>query len=139
MVADLRTQVYAHVIRQDPTFFEVTKTGEVLSRLTTDTTLVQSISGVGISIALRSSIMLLISIGGVLYTSPKLTMIILLLVPAVIGPIIWIARKVRKLSRTAQDKVADSSGMANESLNAIETVQAFTLEPLAKLSLSAMQ
>ncbi len=130
VVADLRKQVYAHVIRQDPAFFEVTKTGEVLSRLTTDTTLVQSISGVGISIALRSSIMLLISIGGVLYTSPKLTAIILLLVPAVIGPIIWIARKVRKLSRTAQDKIADSSGMASETLNAIETVQAFTLEPL---------
>ena len=130
VVADLRMKVYDHVLRQDPTFFEVTKTGEVLSRLTTDTTLVQSISGVGISIALRSSIMLIISIGGVLYTSPKLTMIILLLVPAVIGPIIWIARKVRKLSRTAQDKVADSSGMASESLNAIETVQAFTLEPL---------
>lgn len=130
VVADLRKKVYEHVIRQDPTFFEITKTGEVLSRLTTDTTLVQSISGVGISIALRSSIMLVISIGGVLYTSPKLTMIILLLVPAVIGPIIWIARKVRKLSRTAQDKVADSSGMANETLNAIETVQAFTLEPL---------
>ena len=130
VVADLRKKVYEHVIRQDPTFFEVTKTGEVLSRLTTDTTLVQSISGVGISIALRSSIMLIISIGGVLWTSPKLTMIILLLVPAVIGPIIWIARKVRKLSRTAQDKVADSSGMANETLNAIETVQAFTLEKL---------
>ncbi len=130
VVADLRKKVYEHVIRQDPTFFEVTKTGEVLSRLTTDTTLVQSISGVGISIALRSTIMLIISIAGVLWTSPKLTMIILLLVPAVIGPIIWIARKVRKLSRTAQDKVADSSGMANETLNAIETVQAFTLEPL---------
>jgi len=130
VVADLRKKVYDHVIRQDPTFFEVTKTGEVLSRLTTDTTLVQSISGVGISIALRSSIMLLISIGGVLYTSPKLTMIILLLVPAVVGPIIWIARKVRKLSRTSQDRVADSSGMANETLNAIETVQAYTLEPL---------
>ncbi|MBT8422291.1 MAG: ATP-binding cassette domain-containing protein [Gammaproteobacteria bacterium] len=130
VVADLRKRVYEHVIRQDPTFFEVTKTGEVLSRLTTDTTLVQSISGVGISIALRSSIMLIISIAGVLYTSPKLTMIILLLVPAVIIPIIWIARKVRKLSRTAQDRVADSSGMANETLNAIETVQAFTLEPL---------
>ena len=130
VVADIRKKVYDHVIRQDPAFFEVTKTGEVLSRLTTDTTLVQSISGVGISIALRSSIMLVISVAGVLYTSPKLTAIILLLVPAVIIPIIWIARKVRKLSRTAQDKVADSSGMASEALNAIETVQAFTLEPL---------
>jgi ATP-binding cassette subfamily B protein len=130
VVADIREKVYAHVIRMDPTFFEITKTGEVLSRLTTDTTLVQSISGVGISIALRSSIMLIISLVGILYTSPALTAMILLLVPAVIVPIIWIARKVRSLSRTAQDKVADSSGMANETLNAIETVQAFTLEPL---------
>ena len=130
VVADLRSKVYAHVIRQDPTFFEVTKTGEILSRLTTDTTLVQSISGVGISIALRSTIMLIVSIIGVLYTSPKLTGMILLLLPAVIIPVLWIARKVRKLSRTAQDKVADSSGMANETLNAIEIVQAFTLEPL---------
>jgi ATP-binding cassette subfamily B protein len=130
VVADLRAKVYSHVVRQDPTFFEVTKTGEVLSRLTTDTTLVQSISGVGISIALRSTVMLFISIAGILYTSPRLTAMILLLVPAVIIPVIWIARKVRKLSRTAQDKVADSSGMANETLNAIQTVQAFTLEKL---------
>lgn len=129
VVADIRSEVYARVIRQDPGFFEITKTGEVLSRLTTDTTLVQSITGVGVSIALRSSVTLLISIGGLIYTSPKLTLMILLLVPAVIIPIIWIARKVRKLSRTAQDKVADSSGMANEVLNAIQTVQAFTLEP----------
>jgi ATP-binding cassette subfamily B protein len=130
VVADIRAKVYSHVIRQDPTFFEVTKIGEVLSRLTTDTTLVQSISGVGISIALRSSIMMIISIVGIVYTSPQLTLTILLLVPAVVVPIIWIARKVRTLSRTAQDKIADSSGMANETLNAIETVQAFTLEPL---------
>ena len=129
VVADIRSEVYARVIRQDPQFFEVTKTGEVLSRLTTDTTLVQSITGVGISIALRSSVTLLIAIGGLIYTSPKLTLMILLLVPAVLVPIIWIARKVRTLSRTAQDKVADSSGMANEVLNAIQTVQAFTLEP----------
>ncbi len=130
VVADIRNKVYAHVIRQDPTFFEVTQTGEVLSRLTTDTTLVQSISGVGISIALRSTIMMVISIGGILYTSPSLTLMILLLLPAVVGPVIWIGRKVRNLSRKAQDKIADSSGMANETLNAIQTVQAFTLEPL---------
>jgi ATP-binding cassette subfamily B protein len=130
IVADIREKVYSHVIRQDPTFFEVTQTGEVLSRLTTDTTLVQSISGVGISIALRSSIMLCISIAGILYTSPQLTLVILLLVPAVILPVLWIAKKVRKLSRTAQDRIADSSGMASETLNAIQTVQAFTLENL---------
>jgi ATP-binding cassette subfamily B protein len=130
VVADIRAKVYDHVIRQDPTFFEVTSTGEVLSRLTTDTTLVQSISGVGISIALRSTVMLLISIAGVLYTSPKLTFMILVLVPGVIVPVLWIARKVRTLSRMAQDRVADSAGMANETLNAIQTVQSFTLEKL---------
>jgi ATP-binding cassette subfamily B protein len=137
VVADIRAKVYDHVIRQDPTFFEVTSTGEVLSRLTTDTTLVQSISGVGISIALRSTVMLLISIAGVLYTSPKLTFMILVLVPGVIVPVLWIARKVRVLSRTAQDKVADSAGMANETLNAIQTVQSFTLEKLQSSRFSA--
>ena len=74
--------------------------------------------------------MLIISLAGVIYTSPQLTLMIVLLVPAVVIPVIWIARKVRKFSRTAQDKVADSSGLANETLNAIETIQAFTLEPL---------
>lgn len=138
VVADIRSQVYSHVLRQDPTFFEVTQTGEVLSRLTTDTTLVQSISGVGISIALRSTVTLLIATGGLIYTSPKLTLMIVLLVPAVLVPIIWIARKVRALSRTAQDKVADSSGMANEALNAIQTVQAFTLEPLLSSRFTGM-
>lgn len=130
IVADLRDTVYAHVIRQDPTFFEVTQTGEVLSRLTTDTTLVQSISGVGISIVLRSSIMLVISIAGIIYTSPHLTLMILLLIPTVVGPVLWIARRVRKLSRTAQDRVADSSGIASETLNAIQTVQSYSLESL---------
>lgn len=128
IVADIRGKIYAQVLRQDPSFFEVTQTGEVLSRLTTDTTLVQAISGVGISIALRSTIMLFISLTGIIYTSPSLTLIIVLLIPAVIGPILWLARRVRKLSRSAQDKIAESSGMANEMLNAIETVQAFTLE-----------
>ncbi|MFT6925635.1 MAG: ATP-binding cassette subfamily B protein [Psychromonas sp.] len=130
IVADIREKIYAQVLRQDPSFFEVTQTGEVLSRLTTDTTLVQAISGVGISIALRSTIMLFISLAGIMYTSPSLTLIIVLLIPAVIGPILWLARRVRKLSRSAQDKIAESSGMANEMLNAIETVQAFTLEKI---------
>ena len=130
-MADIRAKVYAHVIRQDPAFFEVTKTGEVLSRLTTDTTLVQSISGVGISIALRSTVMLIISLAGVIYTSPQLTLMIVLLVPAVVIPVIWIARKVRKFSRTAQDKVADSSGLANETLNARVFVTARPDDPPA--------
>ncbi len=130
VVADIRNQVYSHVIRQDPTFFEVTQTGEVLSRLTSDTTLIQSISGAGISIVLRSTVMFIGALTGLLITSPKLASMIFLLVPTAVGPVIWIARKVRKLSRKSQDRLAESSGMANETLNAIQTVQAFTLEQL---------
>ena len=130
VVADIRNQVYSHVIRQDPTFFEVTQTGEVLSRLTSDTTLIQSISGAGISIVLRSTVMFIGALTGLLITSPKLAGMIFLLVPTAVGPVIWIARKVRKLSRKSQDRLAESSGLANETLNAIQTVQAFTLEKL---------
>jgi len=130
VVADIRNKVYSSVIRQDPTFFEVTQTGEVLSRLTSDTTLIQSISGAGISIVLRSMVMFIGALTGLLITSPKLAGMIFLLVPAAVGPVIWIARKVRKLSRSSQDRLAESSGLANETLNAIQTVQAFTLERL---------
>ena len=130
VVADIRNAVYRRVIRMDPTFFEVTRTGEVLSRLTTDTTLVQSISGVSLSIALRATLNL---VGGVIMltlTSAKLTMYILMGVPAVIVPIIIVGRRIRRLSRVSQDRVADTSGLAGETLNAIQTVQAFTLETL---------
>jgi len=130
VVADMRDKVFRHVLRQDPVFFEVTQTGEVLSRLTTDTTLIQTIAGSGISIALRSSAMFIFALAAMLYTSPALTGIILVVVPAAVVPVLWIARKVRKLSRKSQDRLADSSGMANEALNAIQTVQAFTMERL---------
>ena len=130
VVADLRDAVYQHVVRLDPTFFEVTKTGEVLSRLTTDTTLIQSIAGVGISIALRTSLTLIGATIMLTVTSPKLTGMIFLLVPLVIVPIILIGRRVRVLSRASQDRIADSSGLAGETLNAISTVQAFTMERL---------
>lgn len=128
VVADIRSTVYKHVIKMSPTFFEVTRTGEVLSRLTTDTTLVQSVFGAGMSIALRS----LFSVVGCLImlfvTSPKLTLMIILLVPIVVIPIMLYSFKVRKLSRANQDRIADSSSIADESLNAIHVIQAFTLE-----------
>lgn len=130
VVADLRADVYSRVIRMDPTFFEVTRTGEVLSRLTTDTTLVQSIAGVNLSITLRSSIQLVGSLVLLIATSPSLAGMIVLLIPVVIVPLIVVGRKLRNLSRLAQDKVADTSGLAGETLNAIQTVQAFTLESL---------
>lgn len=130
VVADLRSDVYGRVIRMDPTFFEVTRTGEVLSRLTTDTTLVQSIAGVNLSITLRSSIQLVGSLVLLIATSPSLAGMIVLLIPVVIVPLIVVGRKLRTLSRLAQDRVADTSGLAGETLNAIQTVQAFTLERL---------
>ena len=130
VVADIRDAVYRKVVRLDPSFFEVTRTGEVLSRLTTDTTLVQSIAGAGLSIALRSSINLVGALIMLALTSPRLMGWIVLLVPIVIAPLILVGRTVRKLSRVAQDGIADSSGLAGETLNAIQTVQAFTLENL---------
>jgi ATP-binding cassette subfamily B protein len=130
VVADLRSAVYARVIRMDPTFFEVTRTGEVLSRLTTDTTLVQSISGVGLSIALRSSINLVGSLALLAFTNLKLLLLIVVAIPVVLVPVITLGRKLRGLSRSSQDRIADTSGLAGETLNAIQTVQAFTLEAL---------
>jgi ATP-binding cassette, subfamily B, bacterial len=130
VVADLRSAVYRRVVRMDPLFFETTRVGEVLSRLTTDTTLVQAISGVNLSIILRSSLSL---IGGLVMlglTNAKLMGIMLVLIPVVVVPLIVIGRRVRGLSRASQDRIADTSGLAGETLNAIQTVQAFTLEDL---------
>jgi ATP-binding cassette subfamily B protein len=130
VVADLRSDIYRRVIRMDPTFFEVTRTGEVLSRLTTDTTLVQSIAGVNLSITLRSAIQLIGALALLIATSPSLAGLIVLLIPLVLIPLIAVGRRLRKLSRESQDRVADTSGLAGETLNAIQTVQAFTLEKL---------
>jgi len=128
LVADIRSKVYEHVILLSPDFYETTRTGEVLSRLTTDTTLVQSVFGAGISIALRSAVMLIGALIMLCITSPKLTGLLLLLIPVVVLPVIIYGRKVRRLSRASQDRVADSSGLAGESLNAIHIIQAFSLE-----------
>jgi ATP-binding cassette subfamily B protein len=130
VVADIRNAVYANVIRMDPVFFEVTRTGEVLSRLTTDTTLVQSISGSGISIALRTSLALVGGLVMLVLTSPRLAGYTLVGIPMVILPVIVVGRYIRKLSRQSQDRVADTSGLAGETLNAMQTIQSFTLEGL---------
>jgi ATP-binding cassette subfamily B protein len=130
VVADLRSAVYKRVLRMDPAFFEVTKTGEVLSRLTTDTTLIQSLSGIGLSILLRSIVSFFGSLVLLLLTSLKLALIIFALIPTVLLPMLIFGRRVRRLSRASQDRVADTSGLAGETLNAIQTVQAFTLEDL---------
>jgi ATP-binding cassette subfamily B protein len=130
VVADVRAAVYRRVIRMDPLFFENTRVGEVLSRLTTDTTLVQTMSGVSLSIILRSSLSL---VGGLVMlgiTNAMLMGLMLVLIPVTVAPLVIIGRRIRRLSRASQDRIADTSGLAGETLNAIQTVQAFTLEDL---------
>jgi len=128
VVADIRNKVYAHVVTLSPSFYETTRTGEVLSRLTTDTTLVQTVFGAGMSIALRSAVMLTGAFVMLFITSPKLTSLLFLLLPLVVMPVLMYGKKVRRLSRASQDKIADLSGLADEALNSIHIIQAYTLE-----------
>ena len=128
VVTDIRMAVFDRVIGLSPAFFEKIMTGEVLSRITTDTTLIQSVIGSSISIAARNALILLGGMVLMLLTSAKLTSLVLLIVPAVIVPIIVLGRRLRVLSRENQDWIAASSGTASETLLAVQTVQAFTSE-----------
>ncbi len=128
VVADVRAAVYRHVVHQSPEFFESTRTGEVLSRLTTDTTLIQTVVGTSISLALRNTLLFIGGLVMLFVTSPKLTAIILGLLVLVVLPIVLFGRRVRQLSRDSQDRIADASALAGEILNAMPTVQAFTHE-----------
>ena len=128
VIADIRASVYDKVIGMSPAFFEKILTGEVLSRLTTDTTLIQSVIGSSVSVALRNVLMLVGGLIFMLFTSMKLTLSVLLIVPAVIVPILILGRRVRTLSRESQDRIAESSGNASETLLAAQTVQAYTHE-----------
>lgn len=128
VVSDIRQAVYTNVIRLSPTFFEKNMSGDIISRLTTDTSVIQSVVGSTVSVALRNILML---IGGLIMmavTSPKLLGLVLLVVPVVVVPIIILGRKVRRLSGETQDKVAEASARANETIGAVQTVQAFTQE-----------
>ncbi len=134
VVADVRKAVFDRVIGLSPAFFERIMTGEVLSRITTDTTLILSVIGSSISIALRN---LLIFLGGLilmLITSAKLAGMVLLIVPLVVVPILTLGRRLRKLSRQNQDWIAQSSGTASEALLSVQTVQAFTHEDATRLN-----
>jgi ATP-binding cassette, subfamily B, bacterial len=128
VTADIRNAVYKHVVTQSPQFFEITRSGEVLSRLTTDTTLIQAVVGTSISLALRNALLFIGGLAMMFVTSPRLSSIIIVLLVAVVLPIIVFGRRVRRLSRDSQDRIADSSAMAGEILNAMTTVQAFTHE-----------
>ncbi|MGI9490791.1 MAG: ABC transporter transmembrane domain-containing protein [Geminicoccaceae bacterium] len=128
LVADIRKDVYGHVVGLSPSFFELTRTGEVLSRLTADTSVVQSVISSSLSQALRNVLLLIGGLVLLFVTNLKLTLLILVVVPLVVVPIVVIGRRVRLLSRAAQDRIGDLSGHSEETLNAVQTVQAFAQE-----------
>ena len=128
VTADLRNAVYSHVLHQSPEFFETTQTGEVLSRLSADTTLVQTVVGSSLSMGLRNLVMGIGALGILVWTNPVVMLQVLIVLVLIIVPSIWFGRRVRKLSRASQDRVADSSAIAAEVLNAIPVVQSYTAE-----------
>jgi ATP-binding cassette, subfamily B, bacterial len=128
VTADLRNAVYAHVVTQSPEFFETTQTGEVLSRLTTDTTLVQTVVGSSLSMGLRNTVLGIGAMAMLIVTNPYVMTQVLGILILVVLPSLYFGRRVRKLSRASQDRVADSSAIAAEVLNAIPVVQSYTQE-----------
>ncbi len=130
VVADLREAVYAHVLTLSPAFFEVTRTGEVLSRLTADTTLIKTVVGSSASIALRNIFLFIGAASMMAVTSAWLSGLVLLAIPMIVLPLVVFGRWVRRLSRASQDRLADTSAFGTESLGAIQTVQAFTHEEI---------
>ncbi len=138
VVADIRKAVFDRVIGMSPEFYERIMTGEVLSRITTDTTLIQSVLGSSVSIALRNLLMFIGGLVLMLLTSAKLTGMVLLLIPAVIVPILVLGRRLRVISRENQDWIAASSGNAGEALGAVQTVQAFTHEQASRQQFGEM-
>ncbi|MEY4982102.1 MAG: hypothetical protein RIR62_368 [Pseudomonadota bacterium] len=132
VVSDIRAAVFDRVLGLSPAFYERLLTGEVLSRITTDTTLILSLIGSSVSVALRNLLMLVGGLVLLFLTSAKLTGLVLLIVPAVVVPIVVLGRRLRGLSRENQDMIAQSSHTAGEALGAVQTVQAFTHEALTR-------
>ncbi len=128
VTADIRNAVYAHVLRQSPEFFETTQTGEVLSRLSADTTLVQTVVGSSLSMGLRNLVMGIGALGVLIWTNPWVMLQVLGALVLIVMPAMYFGRKVRKLSRASQDRIADSSAIAAEVLNAIPVVQSYAAE-----------
>ncbi|WP_376874912.1 ABC transporter transmembrane domain-containing protein [Albirhodobacter sp. R86504] len=136
VVADIRKAVFDRVTSMSPVFFERILTGEIISRITTDTTLILSVIGSSVSVALRNVLILIGGLVMLMLTSAKLTGLVLLIVPAVVVPIIVLGRRLRTLSRENQDWIAKSSGSASEALSSVQTVQAFTHEAQTRAAFS---
>ena len=132
--ADIRLAVFNHVISLHPSYFETTKSGDIMSRLTTDTTLLQSIVGSSLSMAIRSALMLIGALFMLFATNIKLTLIVLCAVPFILVPILVYGRKVRTLSRQSQDSMSDVGSYAGEAIEHIKTVQSYTQESAEKTS-----
>ena len=129
VVADLRRDVFAHLLELSPAFFEQARTGEVISRLTTDSALLEQVVGTSVSMAVRNALLGIGSLVMLALTSFKLTALVLLMVPVVVAPIALFGRRVRKLSRASQDRIADLGSYLDETLHEIRTVQAYGHEP----------
>lgn len=136
VVADIRKAVFNRVISMSPGFYEQILTGEILSRITTDTTLILSVIGSSVSWALRNALIFVGALGLMIWTSPKLSLLVLAIVPAIFIPIVLLGRRLRRLSRENQDWIATSSGRASEHLSAAQTVQAFTHEGVSRTMFS---
>jgi len=136
VVADLRSAIFSRMIGMSPAYYEALMTGEVLSRITTDTTLILSVIGSSASWLLRNMLMMSGGLAMMLWTSPKLTGLVLLIVPLILGPILILGRRLRGLSRENQDWIAASSAKASEGLLSVQTVQAFTHEIRTALEFS---
>ncbi|MCB8822368.1 ABC transporter transmembrane domain-containing protein [Microvirga rosea] len=128
VVADLRSAVFRHLTSLDPAFFDQTKSGEIVSRLTADTTQVKAAFGASISIALRNLFLFLGAVALMIVTSPKLSALVLIAIPVIVLPLVVSGRAVRRRSRAAQDRLADASAYAAEAIGAVRTMQAFGME-----------
>ena len=133
IVADLRRDVFAHLMRLSPAFFDSSRSGELISRLTADTTQIKSAVGASVSIALRNVMLFIGATAMMVITSPRLSGLVLLAIPLIVLPLMAFGRWVRRLSRNAQDTLADASAYASELVGAIRTVQAYTGERLANM------
>src|SRR5260221_13623413 len=131
IVADLRADVFAHLTRLSPAFFDTARTGEIVSRLTADTTQIKSAVGASVSIALRNLVLFFGGAAMMVVTSPRLSLFVVAAIPVIVLPLVGFGRAVRRRGRAAQDTLADASGYANELIGAIRTLQAFTNEAMA--------
>ena len=134
VVTDLRRAVFDHILGLEPAFFEATRTGEVMSRLTNDATLLQQVIGYGLSMFVRNALMMAGAAVMLFVTSWKLALLVLLGVPATLMPILLLGRRVRRLSRDSQDRVADVSAYVDEAVHEIRTVQAYAHEDVDRAS-----